>query len=405
MGSLASVKVKDGYPTLLKTEIGSLGPEPQVIEDGIGTNSALMLGTDSIAVTGEQYFPNGLVTDNAEFTAVFIDSTNRLVKRELGADAFDSTRSYTALSPMDLTSNVINLLAASTLAQLNATTTSSSDSILIYDASASAYKGSTLNSFAGFLAKNPGFGTLSPLIYELTTPSFYLEAPINAPAGTITLANAVQFLAYEPVAGFYGGVTYANLVTELSSAISFPPAGSNGQIQFNDSGSFGATGSLVISGSTGAETLQFSGLMSSTKESSSSDAFVFRKSGSPDFLGSADARILMFSDDVNTGLGWRTMATVDGLGRYKAVIMDYVIYNDSESKVRVGRFSGCWNTILASSATFNDTILTYFGAGIENDPNLRVSISGAGVITLQMNNTLGERVHIRAEAKFMYSYF
>jgi hypothetical protein len=405
MGSLASVKVKDGYPTLLKTETSTLSSTLQIIEDGIGTNSALLLGTDSIGVSGNQFFTNGLVVDNTELTAVFLDTNNRLVIRELGTDAFSSTGDYFASSPINITSNVINLLSPATLTQLLSADVTVGDSMLMYDQTASAYKGINMLNFADYLAKNPSFTVNSPIGYDSAAKTFFMQAPVAMPDGLITPVSTTQFIAYSPTTLGYGGVTYATLVSQLTSSIVVPASGSNGQIQFNGSGAFAATPSFVISGSAGAETLQFAGLMSENKESSESDAFVFRKSGSPDFLGSASTKTLMFSDDVNTGLGWRTMASVDGLGKYKAVIMDYVMYNDSESKVRVGRLSGCWNTVLSSSATFTDTILTYFGSGIDANPLLRVSISGAGIITIEINNSLGERVHIRAEAKFMYSYF
>ena len=405
MGSLASVKVKDGYPTLLKTETSTLSSTLQIIEDGIGTNSALLLGTDSIGVSGNQFFTNGLVVDNTELTGVFLDANNRLVKRELGTDAFSSTGDYTASAPINITSNVINLLAPSVIAQITAAGLASGDSMLVYDQSDSTYKGMTILDFNDYLFKNPSFTVRPPLAYDSSLKIFSLQSPENMPAGLITPVSTTQFVVSNPSGSGYGGVTFDILVAEIASSIALPAAGSTGQIQFNNSGVFYASSSFVISGAAGAETLQFAGLMSENKESSDSDAFVFRKSGSPDFLGSASTKTLMFSDDVNTGLGWRTMASVDGLGKYKAVIMDYVMYNDSESKVRVGRLSGCWNTILSSSATYTDTILTYFGSGIDANPLLRISISGAGIITIEINNSLGEQVHIRAEAKFMYSYF
>jgi hypothetical protein len=405
MGSLASVKVKDGYPTLLKTETSTLSSTLQIVEDGIGTNSALLIGTDSIGVSGNQFFTNGLVVDNTELTGVFLDANNRLVKRELGTDAFSSTGDYTASAPISISTNVINLLAPSVIAQITAAGLVSGDSMLVYDQSDSVYKGMTMLDFNDYLFKNPSFTVRPPLAYDSSLKIFSLQNPENMPAGLITPVSTTQFVVSNPTGSGYGGVTFDTLVTEIAASIALPAAGSTGQIQFNNSGVFYASSSFVISGSAGAETLQFAGLMSENKESSDSDTFVFRKSGSPDFLGSAATKTLMFSDDVNTGLGWRTMATVDGLGKYKAVIMDYVMYNDSESKVRVGRLSGCWNTILSSSATYTDTVLTYFGSGIDANPLLRISISGAGVITIEINNSLGEQIHVRAEAKFMYSYF
>jgi hypothetical protein len=405
MGSLASVKVKDGYPTLLKTETGTLSSTRQTIEDGLGNDSALKLGTTSIEVNGEQYFTTAPSVDNAEFTGIFIDTTGKLVTRELGANAFGSTVTITANSPVNITSNVISLIATGSLSQLTAATIATNDGFLIYDTSTTSYKGITVAELRSYLSGTPTFSATSPIIYTSGTGVFSLESPLASPAGAVDPSTNPEILVYDTVSGSYGGVLIADLITYINTSVTVPAAGSSGQIQFNSSGTFAATGSLLISGTAGAETFRFGGVIDAQKESTSADTYVYRKTGSVDFLGNAETQRVVFSDDVNTGLGWRTMASVNGLGKYKAVIVDYVMFNDSESKVRVGRLSGCWNTILASSATYTDTILTYFGAGIDANPLLRIAISGSGVITIEINNSIGERIHVRAEAKFLYSYF
>lgn len=405
MGSFASVRVKDGYPQILKTETGTLSSTRQTIEDGVGNDSALKIGTTSIEVNGDQYFTIAPTTDNAELTAILIDANNKLVKRELGSNAFSSSVTITANSPINFTSNVISLIAAGSLAQLTSTTVATNDGFLIYDTSASAYKGITLAELRSYLVSTPTFTANTPISYNTTTGAFSLLEPTLAAGGVLTPASSIDILAYSTVGGNYGALRMSDLITYLSSSVVISAAGSTGQIQYNSSGNFAATPSLVISGTAGAETLRFAGVIDAVKESTSSDTFVYRKAGSVDFLGNAEAQRVVFSDDVNTGLGWRTMATVNGLGKYKAVIVDYVMFNDSESKVRVGRLSGCWNTILATSATYTDTILTYFGAGIDANPLLRIAINGSGVITIEINNSIGERIHVRAEAKFLYSYF
>ena len=405
MGSFASVRIKDGYVQILKTETGTLSSTRQTIEDGVGNDSALKLGTTSIEVNGDQYFTTAPTTDNAELTAILIDANNKLVKRELGSNAFSSSVTITANSPINFTSNVISLLAAGSLSQLTSTTVATNDGFLIYDTSASAYKGITLAELRAYLVSTPTFTANTPISYNTTTGAFSLLEPTLAAGGILTPASSIDFLAYNTVGGEYGAIRMSDLATYLSSSVVIAAAGSTGEIQFNSSGNFAATASLVVSGTAGAETLRFSGVIDAVKESSSSDTFVYRKTGSVDFLGNAEAQRVVFSDDVNTGLGWRTMATVNGLGKYKAVIVDYVMFNDSESKVRVGRLSGCWNTILATSATYTDSILTYFGAGIDANPLLRIAINGSGVITIEINNSIGERIHVRAEAKFLYSYY
>jgi hypothetical protein len=405
MGSFASVRVKDGYTQILKTETGTLSSTRQVIEDGVGNDSALKLGTTSIEVNGDQYFTTAPTTDNAELTAIMIDANNKLVKREMGSNAFSSSVTITASSPINFTSNVISLIAAGSLAQLTSTTVATNDGFIIYDTSTTSYKGITLAELRSYLVATPTFTANTPISYDTITGAFSLLEPALSAGGVLTPATTIDILAYTTAGGNYGALRMPDLITYLSTAVVVSAAGSTGQIQYNSAGNFAATASLVVSGTAGAETLRFAGVIDAVKESNSADTFVFRKTGSVDFLGNAEAQRVVFSDDVNTGLGWRTMATVNGLGKYKAVIVDYVMFNDSESKVRVGRLSGCWNTILATSATFTDTILTYFGAGIDANPLLRISIDGSGVITIEINNSIGERIHVRAEAKFLYSYF
>jgi len=405
MGSFASVRVKDGYTQILKTETGTLSSTRQTIEDGVGNDSALKLGTTSIEVNGDQYFTTAPTTDNAELTAIMIDANNKLVKREMGSNAFSSSVTITASSPINFTSNVISLIAAGSLAQLTSTTVATNDGFIIYDTSTTSYKGITLAELRSYLVATPTFTANTPISYDTITGAFSLLEPALSAGGVLTPATTIDILAYTTAGGNYGALRMPDLITYLSTAVVVSAAGSTGQIQYNSAGNFAATASLVVSGTAGAETLRFAGVIDAVKESNSADTFVFRKTGSVDFLGNAEAQRVVFSDDVNTGLGWRTMATVNGLGKYKAVIVDYVMFNDSESKVRVGRLSGCWNTILATSATFTDTILTYFGAGIDANPLLRIAINGSGVITIEINNSIGERIHVRAEAKFLYSYF
>ena len=405
MGSFASVRVKDGYTQILKTETGTLSSTRQTIEDGVGNDSALRLGTTSIEVNGDQYFTTAPTTDNAELTAILIDANNKIVKRELGSNAFNSSVTITATSPINFTSNVISLIAAGSLSQLTSTTVATNDGFIIYDTSTTSYKGITLAELRTYLTSTPTFTASSPILYNSGTGAFSMQTPIASPAGSVDPSTNPEILVYDTVSGGYGGVLITDLITYLNTSVTVVAAGSTGQIQFNNAGALAATSSLLISGTVGAETLRFAGVIDAVKESTSADTYVYRKTGSVDFLGNAEAQRVVFSDDVNTGLGWRTMATVNGLGKYKAVIVDYVMFNDSESKVRVGRLSGCWNTILATSATYTDTILTYFGSGIDANPLLRVAINGSGVITIEINNSIGERIHVRAEAKFLYSYF
>jgi hypothetical protein len=166
MASLTSVKVKDGYSQLLKTETSTLSSTRQTIEDGLGNDSALKLGTTSIEVNGDQYFTTAPSVDNAELTGIFIDGTNKLVTRELGANAFSSNAIFTAASPVYYTSNVVGLLSTGVLLQLASDEISPNDGMLIYDTSTTQYKGVTIESLRAYLSEDPVFTAVSPIAYD-----------------------------------------------------------------------------------------------------------------------------------------------------------------------------------------------------------------------------------------------
>lgn len=90
MGNLSGNKVKDTYQSLLKLESNTLDSTLQAVENGAGVDSALKLSTDTVEVNGTLSFTNAPTTDSSELTALLVDGSNNVVKRELDSTAFSS---------------------------------------------------------------------------------------------------------------------------------------------------------------------------------------------------------------------------------------------------------------------------------------------------------------------------
>lgn len=93
MSTLAGQKVKDKYGNLLHVE-GGLTGTLKTVEDGSGSTSPLKLSTSAVEVSALS-FATAPTTDNTELTAILIDGSSNLVKRELGTNAFSSTPGVT----------------------------------------------------------------------------------------------------------------------------------------------------------------------------------------------------------------------------------------------------------------------------------------------------------------------
>ena len=134
MATLAGQKVKDAYPSLLKLESGVATSSTKVIEDGAGNDTALKLSTIAVEINGTLGFSSPPVTGVSENIALFLDASNNVIKRTLGAGAFSAGDALVALAPLDITSSVISLDAPTTLNQITSGTAASSDSFFMYDA-------------------------------------------------------------------------------------------------------------------------------------------------------------------------------------------------------------------------------------------------------------------------------
>ncbi len=410
MASLTSVKVKDGYSQLLKTETSTLSSTRQTIEDGLGNDSALKIGTTSIEVNGDQYFTTAPSVDNAELTGIFIDGTNKLVRRELGANAFSSNAIFTAASPIYYTSNVVGLLATGVLLQLASDEISPNDGMLIYDTSTTQYKGVTIESLRAYLSEDPVFTAVSPIAYDSNTGTFSLEPGNTWPAGVLNPSDNPLILLYDETVADFGYYTTAELTNYIATQVATPPGGAQGNIQFNNAGAFGGSTDLSLSGNAGARTLRFSGINSVVKESSSFSATIYQSSGTQNFNGEAEVQNLALSFTSATGAGVQTMLTINnGSAFYKGAIIEYTLYNNSHSKFRTGRVATFFDSVGFTSVPGVEDIYYSQGAGW-NQPSgsggfsFRWYTTGAGVLTFTMQNSSGETANFRADVKLIASY-
>jgi len=90
MGTLSGNAIKDTFESLLKLESNDVTSTLKTVEDGGGVDTALKLSTDTVEVNGTLSFTTAPTTDSAELTALLIDGSNNVVKRELDSTAFTS---------------------------------------------------------------------------------------------------------------------------------------------------------------------------------------------------------------------------------------------------------------------------------------------------------------------------
>ena len=100
MATLSGNKVKDTYSSLLKLETNGLSSSLKTIEDGAGVDSALKLSTDTVSVDGTLSFTSAPATSSSELTALLVDGSNNVVKRELNAVAFAGVTAQVFANPM-----------------------------------------------------------------------------------------------------------------------------------------------------------------------------------------------------------------------------------------------------------------------------------------------------------------
>ena len=87
MATLSGEKIKEKFGNLLHVE-GGITSTTKDVEDGTGDASALKLSETAVEINGTLNFTAAPTTDNSETTALFIDGSDNVVKRELGTAAF-----------------------------------------------------------------------------------------------------------------------------------------------------------------------------------------------------------------------------------------------------------------------------------------------------------------------------
>jgi len=87
MATLSGKKIKEKFGNLLQVD-GGIDSSTKDVEDGTGDASALKISTTTVEIDGALNFTAAPSTASAEETALLIDDSNNVVKRELGTAAF-----------------------------------------------------------------------------------------------------------------------------------------------------------------------------------------------------------------------------------------------------------------------------------------------------------------------------
>ena len=179
MATLSGEKIKDKFGNLLQVE-GGITSATKDVEDGTGDASALKLSNDTVEIDGTLNFTAAPTTDNTEETALLINGSDNVVKRELGTAAFK-----------DEFPRIIARQGA------NAAITSGNNSDLVF---AAIDNSSATGSFVQDDATNYSFSDVSNVqvatagIYRLDV-SVYLTSIANNAVATITLNKNGSALA------------------------------------------------------------------------------------------------------------------------------------------------------------------------------------------------------------------
>ena len=111
MSTLAGQKIKDKYGNLLQVE-GGVTTTLKNVEDGTGNPTALSVSASAVKVNALS-FTSAPATSESELTALFIDGSNNIVKRDLNSSAFESSGVFEETF-VGTTDSSISLAAAQT---------------------------------------------------------------------------------------------------------------------------------------------------------------------------------------------------------------------------------------------------------------------------------------------------
>ena len=98
MATLTGNKVKDSYQSLLKLSSGGATSTIKTVEDGLGVETALKVGTDTVEVKSLKITNTPTVSSSENTVMVYDDATNEVKVRELNTSAFQSINSFSNIA-------------------------------------------------------------------------------------------------------------------------------------------------------------------------------------------------------------------------------------------------------------------------------------------------------------------
>lgn len=94
MATLTGNKVKDSYQSLLKLSSGGATSTIKTVEDGLGVETALKVGTDTVEVNSLKITTTPTTSSSENTVMVYDDATNEVKVRELNTSAFQDVNSF-----------------------------------------------------------------------------------------------------------------------------------------------------------------------------------------------------------------------------------------------------------------------------------------------------------------------
>lgn len=98
MATLTGNKVKDSYQSLLKLSSGGATSTIKTVEDGLGVETALKVSTDTVEVNSLKITTTPTTSSSENTVMVYDDATNEVKVRELNTSAFQDVNSFSNIS-------------------------------------------------------------------------------------------------------------------------------------------------------------------------------------------------------------------------------------------------------------------------------------------------------------------
>jgi hypothetical protein len=260
------------------------------------------------------------------------------------------------------------------------TTGETETSALFLDAS-----GNVIKRTLGSAAFTSGATITATAPIDFTSDVISLDAPTTLSQLTNeTAATADSFFIYDASATAHKYITLDNLKTYINTGVVAAAAGSDGQIQYNSSGVLGASSLFTYDDTQ----IYYAGRYTIVREQFNGDASTYNSSEGYDI------------PNATTNGTW----FVCELANFKGLVIDYVAYNLSESRKRIGRFVIAWDSSTAATPpVYSDSVDIQLGASTTSGLTFSASISGDDLV-VRASNDLGETMYLRGSVKGFYSY-